>query len=134
MNIRFVIFLLTIFMVFMPCYGMQMANNTIASNNITQIQSKNIELKREKDLRKVKSIKSEVWEYILITFSIILCYLGVLFFVGSIGLLLISGLAKISHVVVLTYFFSGLALLVGGVLSLVFGKKLRHNRKQQKQK
>lgn len=27
MNIRFVIFLITIFMVFVPCYGMQVANN-----------------------------------------------------------------------------------------------------------
>jgi amino acid transporter len=82
MNIRFVIFLLTIFMVFVPCYGMQVANNAIASDNITQIQNKNIEVKQKKS-----KINRKVWGILLFILGIGLVIANTVFVINSISTL-----------------------------------------------
>ena len=82
MNIRFVIFLMTIFMVFVPCYGMQVANNTITSNIATQVKTKNIELKQ----KKIK-IKRKVLGILLFILGIVLVIANTVFVINSISTL-----------------------------------------------
>jgi hypothetical protein len=56
MNIRFVILLMTIFMVFVPCYGMQVVNN-LPQNNTTVNQ----QIVGSYKIKKVKKIKKKKW-------------------------------------------------------------------------
>ncbi len=56
MYIRFVIFLMTIFMVFVPCYGMQVAN-IVSQDNKTI----NLQIVSSYKIKKVKKIKKKKW-------------------------------------------------------------------------
>jgi hypothetical protein len=133
MNIRFVIFLITIFMVFVPCYGMQVANNAVASDTITQIQNKNIEIKQKKS-----KINRKVWGILLTILGLVLVVPALLtlliLFIG-IG---ISPIFPPRNPVV--YLIGGVALLtaaIGGLLLLwadkLLKKRERHEEQDKKQ-
>lgn len=90
MNIRVVIFLLTIFTVFVPCYSMQVANTTVA-NNIIVTQTKKVELKKNK----VKKSR-KIW--------------GILLFVLGIGLVMANTVFVASSITTLNIILASLGL------------------------
>lgn len=122
MNIRFVILLITIFMIFVPCYGMQVANNSISSNITPQIHTKNVELKQ----KKIKKKKRKIWGILLTVVGLILVVPAILtlliLFIG-IG---ISPIFPPKNPMV--YVIIGVAILtvvIGGLLLLWADKLLK---------
>jgi hypothetical protein len=90
MYIRLVIFLLTIFVVLVPCYGMQVADTTTV-NNITITQTKKIEVKK----KKVKKSK-KIW--------------GVLIFILGIGLIVANTVFVVNSITTLNIILASLGL------------------------
>ncbi len=149
MNIRFVIFLLSIIMVFVPCYGMQVANNHETLVVTSKVAAKVYKVLKVKNNDIVLSIfwlvvgfgflinailkkknKNKIWGTVLIVF-------------GIAALIYAMGFA-LAWLVVGTYSTqqaSGLLLVlaaflgVGSIISLFFGNKLlQKGRKEEKEK
>lgn len=99
MYIRLVIFLMTIFMVFVPCYGMQVADTTTV-NNITITQTKKIEVKK----KKVKKSR-KIW--------------GVLMFILGIGLIVANTVFVVNSITTLNIVLASLGLGI-----TIFGDKI----------
>jgi pheromone shutdown protein TraB len=77
MYIRFVIFLLSIFMVFVPCYGMQVANILLQDS-----KTANLQIVSSYKIKKVKKIKKKKWYSIAIGVLLIIAGFAGIVFVG----------------------------------------------------
>lgn len=148
MNIRFAIFLLTIFMVFVPCYGMQVANNHEALVVTSKVAAKVYKVLKVKNRDIILSVfwlvvglaflinailkkknKKKIWGTVLIVLGIV-----ALIYAMSFGLLwLLVGTYSTQQANTGLLLVLGAFLGVSSIISLFFGDKLLRKGKKEEQ-
>ncbi len=155
MNIRFIIFLLSIFMVFVPCYGMQVANhhdNVTITDKIVKTYYKSTKTNNNDTglivsaifwtgvglgllirgivkMVKKKANKRLVWGNILIGLGIILFCFAAGYWFSYLASGLLGGVIDSSFLAIIPIF------LIPSIIALFFGIKLwKKGRKEEKEK